>query len=98
MPSHVSSADTDSNKNSFVSSSFFFTQSNRPLGIHPNRTTITHHPGRRYARLQTYHTFTVSLQYNEPYTDFMKIGLWPVVIGTESSTPTPPLARSSLIE
>lgn len=26
----------------------------------------------------------------------MKIGLWPAVIGTESSTPTPPPAQSSL--
>lgn len=85
-------------KKTFVSSSFFFTQSNRPLAIHPNRTTITHYPSRRDARLQTYHTFAVSLQYNEPYTDFIQIGLWPAVIGTESSTPTPPLARSSLIE
>lgn len=96
MPSHVNSADIDTNQNSSVSSSFFFTQSNLPLYIHPNRT-ITHRPSRRYAaQVQTYHTFR--LQPNEPYTGFMKIGSWPALIGTESSTPTPPPAHSKRTE
>lgn len=96
MPSHVKSEDIDTNQNSSVSSSFFFTQSNLPLYIHPNRTKITHRPSRRYAQVQTYHTFR--LQPNEPYTGFIKIGLWPALIGTESFTPTPPPAHSKLIE
>lgn len=98
MPSHVNSADIDTNQNSSVSSSFFFTQSNLPRYIHPTRTTITHRPSRREAQVQTYHTFTVRLQPNEPYTGFMSIGSWPALIGTESSTPTPPPAHSKRIE
>lgn len=44
MPSHFSSADTDTNKNFSVSPSFFFAESNRPRYIHQNWTAITHRP------------------------------------------------------
>lgn len=95
MPSHFSSADTVINKN-FSESSSFFTESNRPRYIHQNWTTITHRPKTSICTGPNISHFYAKTTAQRALHSLYEDCLWPAVIGTESSTPTPPPAHSSL--